>query len=78
MSAKRIKLKKKKQDRTQVVGRWFEIEVVDGVTRRRVITCPAPNPAQLRLRGLPRYDRSHPAARLHFLHFVRSLTTLPA
>jgi hypothetical protein len=33
MSAKRIKLKKKKQDRTQVVGQWFEIEVVDGVTR---------------------------------------------
>jgi hypothetical protein len=33
MSAKRIKLKKKKQHRTQVVGQWFEIEVVDGVTR---------------------------------------------
>jgi hypothetical protein len=32
MSAKRIKLKKKK-DRTQVVGQWFEIEVVDGVTK---------------------------------------------
>jgi hypothetical protein len=30
MSAKRIKVKK---DRTQVVGQWFEIEVVDGVTR---------------------------------------------
>jgi hypothetical protein len=32
MSAKRIKLKKKK-DRTQVVGQWFEIEVIDGVTK---------------------------------------------
>jgi hypothetical protein len=32
MSAKRIKLKKKK-DRTLVVGQWFEIEVVAGVTR---------------------------------------------
>ena len=30
MSAKRIKNKK---DRTQVVGQWFEIEVVDGVTK---------------------------------------------
>ena len=30
MSVRRIKVKK---DRTQVVGQWFEIEVVDGVTK---------------------------------------------